>query len=53
MFHFLTSCILVACANYITIGVNITPNQHLHCNYRTMLTHMIMSNVHIFITHYI
>ncbi len=39
MFYFLPSCILIVCGNYITTIVNVAPNQQLHCNSCTTLTH--------------
>jgi hypothetical protein len=35
------------CDNYITIDVNVAPNQQLHCNKCMASTHMIMPHVHI------
>jgi hypothetical protein len=51
MFEFLTNYTLVVYGNYIRIGGNVTPNQKLHCNYYTTLTHIIMPGVCISTAH--
>jgi hypothetical protein len=37
MFEFFANYILIACGNFITTNVNVTPNQQLHCDKCTIV----------------